>query len=97
MLSELRKYGVGMVLAHQYLTQLDPAILDAILGNVGTLALFRVGPADAEVLARELYPFFSPIDLTNLPNHEVYVRLMIDGRVSPPFSAETVTPSELPF
>src|SRR5439155_8140972 len=48
MLSELRKYGVGMVLAHQYLTQIDPAILDAILGNVGTLVVFRLGPADAE-------------------------------------------------
>lgn len=97
MLSELRKYRVGMVLAHQYLAQLDPAILDAILGNVGTLICFRVGPPDAEILARELYPYLSSLDLTNLPNHGIYLRLMIEGAVSPPFSAETVTASELPF
>jgi hypothetical protein len=97
MLSELRKYRVGMVLAHQYLGQLEPEILEAILGNVGTMVCFRVGPADAEILARELYPYLSPTDLTNLPNHAIYLRLMIEGAVSPPFSAETVTASELPF
>jgi hypothetical protein len=97
MLSELRKYRVGMVLAHQYLGQLEPEILDAILGNVGTLVAFRVGPADAEILARELYPYLSAGDLGNLPNHAIYLRLMIDGAVSAPFSADTVTACELPF
>jgi hypothetical protein len=95
MLSELRKYHVGMVLAHQYLAQLDPAILDAILGNVGTLICFRVGPADAEILGQEFHPQLSAHDLTNLPNHSIYLRLMINGAVSPPFSAETVTVAEL--
>lgn len=95
MLSELRKYRVGMVLAHQYLTQIDPAILDAILGNVGTLICFRVGLADAEILAREFYPFLSLVDLASLPNHHIYLRLMTDGVISLPFSAETVTGAEL--
>lgn len=96
MLSELRKYHVGLVLAHQYLTQLDPRVLDAVLGNVGTIVCFRVGLADAEIIGREFYPLLSPVDLTNLPNHRIYLRLMIDGAVSLPFSAETVTGSELP-
>jgi hypothetical protein len=56
-----------------------------------------VGPSDTEVLARELHPPFSPVDLTNLPNHAIYLRLMTDGVVSQPFSADTVTASELPF
>jgi hypothetical protein len=96
MLSELRKYRVGMVLAHQYLTQLDEQVLAAVLGNVGTIVSFRVGLADAEILAREFHPFLSPVDLTNLPNHRIYLRLMIDGAVSRPFSAETIRASELP-
>jgi hypothetical protein len=95
MLSELRKYHVGLVLAHQYLTQLDPRVLDAVLGNVGTIICFRVGLADAEIIGREFYPLLSPVDLTNLPNHRIYLRLMIDGAISLPFSAETVTSSEL--
>jgi hypothetical protein len=97
MLSELRKYRVGMVLAHQYLGQIDPVILAAILGNIGTLICFRAGLADAEILAQEFYPFLSPVDLTNLPNHAIYLRLMVDGVISPPFSGETVTASELPL
>jgi len=92
MLSELRKYRVGMTLAHQYLGQLDPAVLDAVVGNVGTLIAFRLGSADAEIFAREFYPVFNQSDFTNLANHQVYLRLMIDGTVSRPFSAETLAP-----
>jgi len=88
MLSELRKFHVGMVLAHQFLSQIDPLIRDAILGNVGTLITFRVGLPDAEFLAKEFFPDFSPLDFTRLPNHEIYLRLMIDGRVSRGFSGE---------
>lgn len=93
MLSELRKYRVNMVLAHQYLAQLDLQIRNAILGNVGTIISFRVGMEDAEILAKEFYPEFAPMDLVGLPNHNIYLRLMVDGRVSPPFSAETLAPS----
>lgn len=90
MLSELRKYRVSLVLANQYLAQLDPEIRQAILGNVGTLVSFRVGPTDARILAREFEPEFTAADLTSLPNHEIYVRLMVEGTVARPFSAEAV-------
>ncbi len=90
MLSELRKYRMGMVLAHQYLSQLDEQIRDAVLGNVGTLISFRVGMSDAEILAKEFYPTFSASDLIRLPNHHVYLKLMIDGVPSEPFSAKTI-------
>jgi DNA helicase HerA-like ATPase len=89
MLAELRKYRVSLVLANQYLGQLEPAVREAVLGNVGTLICFRVGAEDAIWLARELAPVFTPVDLSGLPNHHIYLRLMIDGQVSKPFSAKT--------
>ena len=91
MLSELRKYRAGLVLAHQYLTQLDPQIRDAILGNAGTIVAFRLGLPDAEVIGKEFYPEVSVEDLISLPNYHIYLKLMIDGKVSRPFSAETLT------
>jgi type IV secretory pathway VirB4 component len=90
MLAELRKYRVSMVLANQYLGQLDPAIRDAVIGNVGTLIIFRVSAADAGYLAREMAPTFEETDLIGLPNRHVYLRLMIDGEVSKAFSATTL-------
>ena len=90
MISELRKYGVGLVLAHQHLHQLEPDVRHAVLGNVGTLISFRVGPEDAHVLAKEFEPIFSVHDLLSLPNHDVYLRLMIDRTPSKPFSANTL-------
>jgi len=92
MLSELRKYGVGFVLAHQYLGQLDREIQDAIFGNVGTIIAFRVGFRDAEVLVKELFPVFEVSDLINLPNYSIYLKLIIDGVPSKPFSAATLRP-----
>jgi len=96
MISELRKYKVGLVLANQHLGQLADEVREAVLGNVGTLITFRVGPHDAALLAREFGERFEPIDLMNLPNHHIYLRLMIDGAPSKPFSATTILPSELP-
>ena len=90
MLSELRKFGVGLVMAHQYLQQLDPAIAHAVLGNAGTLISFRLGAYDAGLIAKELEPVFAPVDLLNLPNHHIFLRLMIDGMPSNPFSARTL-------
>ena len=90
MLSELRKYRVGMILAHQYLSQLDPQVRDAVLGNVGTIITFRVGASDAEVLEKEFSPEFSALDLTTLPNYHIYLKLMVEGVVSRPFSGETL-------
>lgn len=94
MISELRKYHVGLVLAHQHLHQLEPDVRAAVLGNVGTLITFRVGADDARVIERELDPTFSTLDLVNLPNHSMYLKLMIDGSPSQPFSATTVLPDE---
>jgi hypothetical protein len=91
-LSEARKYGLSLVLAHQYLDQLDDEMRAAILGNVGTLISFRVGAEDAKYLAREFYPVFTEADLVNLPNHHIYLKLMIDGVSSHPFSAFTLPP-----
>jgi len=87
MLPELRKYRVSLTLAHQHLAQLDRQIQGAILGNVGTLIAFRVGVVDARLLAREFAPVFSAEDLVNLPNHEICLKLMVDGVVSRGFSA----------
>src|SRR5690606_18652734 len=90
MLSELRKYRLGLNLAHQYLSQLDPLVRDAVLGNAGSLITFRLGPADAPFLAREFEPTFSGIDLLRLPNYHMYLILMVDGVITRPFSATTI-------
>jgi hypothetical protein len=95
MFSELRKYRVGLVLAHQHLHQLEPDVRHAVLGNVGTMIAFRLGAEDAHVIARELAPEFDPEDLLSLPNHTVYLKLMIDGAPSRPFSAVTLRPGAL--
>jgi len=89
-LSEARKYGLNLILSHQYIEQLDEKIRGAIFGNVGTIISFRVGPEDAKYLAREFYPVFEEADLVNLPNYHIYLKLLIDGTTSEPFSAVTM-------
>lgn len=89
MMAELRKYGVGLTLAHQHMHQLEPAIRHAVIGNAATLIAFRVGSEDASVLAKEFQPSFDALDVMNLANHHIYLRLMIDGVPSKPFSART--------
>jgi len=89
MFSELRKFKVGMILAHQYMHQLDDEIKHAILGNIGTLISFRVGTEDAKQLIKEMHPMFQIEDFVNLPNYAIYLKLMIDGVPSQPFSAIT--------
>ena len=91
MLSELRKYGVGLTLTHQFMHQLEPDIRHAVFGNVGTVVSFRVGPEDAGIMATEFQPAFGVDDLINLPNRSFYLRLMIDGTPSRPFSGRTIT------
>ena len=95
MLSELRKYRLSLVLAHQYLTQLELPIRDAILGNAGTIIVFRIGATDAEFIEQEFVPEFKASDFTHLPNYHIYLKMMIDGRVSKPFSAATLPPDLL--
>ncbi len=94
MLSELRKYRVGMILANQYLFQLEPQVREAVLGNVGTLISFRLGVKDAQYMAKEFHPTFSFDDITNLPNYGIYLKLLIDGNPSKSFSATTLMPVE---
>jgi hypothetical protein len=80
------------VLANQHLHALEPDIRHAVLGNVGTLVSFRLGVEDAQLMAKEFQPVFGVEDLTNLPNHNIYLKLMINGVPSRPFSARTISP-----
>lgn len=91
MLSEARKYRLGLILAHQHLSQIDSEVSDAIFGNVGNLVAFRVGPKDAPFLAR-MVPPFSARDLQNQPNHRVVVQMMHRSARLAPFSASMYPP-----
>ncbi|MEK7541117.1 MAG: CxxC-x17-CxxC domain-containing protein [Patescibacteria group bacterium] len=91
-LSEARKYRLNLILGHQYITQMEETVRDAVFGNVGTLAVFRVGAEDAEFLEKEFNPEFTAQDLCNLPKYNIYLKLMIDGVAGHPFSAETLPP-----
>jgi len=91
-LSEARKYRLNLVLAHQYITQMVDEVRDAVFGNVGTLVSFRVGAYDAEYLEKEFMPEFTAQDLVNLDFAQIYLKLMIDGVASRPFSAITLPP-----
>jgi Helicase HerA, central domain len=91
-LSEARKYRLALTVANQYLDQLDDATLAAALGNVGTLAAFQVGAQDAEVIAEQLGGDVQAQDLLRLPRYHAYVRLLIQGTPSRPFSMQTLAP-----
>ncbi len=93
-LSEARKYRLNLIIAHQYIEQLDEQVRAAVFGNVGTIMCFRVGAADSEFLAKEFFPTFTEEDLVNLTKFNVYMKLMIDGVASSPFSAVTLPPAE---
>src|SRR6185295_29848 len=89
-LAEARKYGLSLFLTHQYLEQIDERIRASIFGNAGTIISFRVGATDAEYLEKEFYPLFNKDDFINLPKYEMYLKLMIDGATSQPFSADSI-------
>lgn len=91
-LSEARKYRLSLIMAHQYIKQLDEKVADAVFGNVGTIVTFRVGSDDAEILEKEFTPTFLGEDIVNLPKFHVYLKLMIDGMASQPFSAASLQP-----
>lgn len=91
MLSELRKYRLALVLSHQHTSQADSSVMDAIWGNAGSLMSFRVGASDAAIIAKQFAADIpTPRDLINLPNYHLFVKLMIDGTQTKPFSARTV-------
>ncbi|MEI6396939.1 MAG: type IV secretion system DNA-binding domain-containing protein [Candidatus Taylorbacteria bacterium] len=91
-LSEARKYKLNLTIAHQYVEQMDEFVRPAIFGNIGTMMVFRVGATDAEFLEKEFAPQFEIEDLVNLGFAQVYLKLMIDGLTSSPFSATTLPP-----
>src|SRR3989344_2578090 len=95
-LSEARKYRLSLIIAHQYVAQMDEIVRDAVFGNVGTIITFRVGAEDAELLEKELAPEFTAIDVVNLAKYNIYLKLMIDGVASRAFSASTMPPIAKP-
>ena len=95
-LSEARKYKLRLIIAHQYVEQMEEEVRDAVFGNVGTTVSFRVGPFDAETLETIFAPQFEATDLVNLGFAQIYLTLMIRGVGSPPFSATTIAPFDPP-
>ncbi|MBY0538582.1 type IV secretion system DNA-binding domain-containing protein [Patescibacteria group bacterium] len=95
-LSEARKYHLNLIIAHQYIEQMEEEVRDAVFGNVGTTISFRVGPFDAETLETVFTPRFLAADLVNLGFAQIYLTLMIDGIGSQPFSARTLDPIKPP-
>ncbi len=89
-LSEARKYGICLTVAHQYVGQLLPRVQAAVLGNTGSIIIFRVGGEDAERLEAEMDPIFKIKDMINLGMQEFYIKMTIDGETYDPFSAETL-------
>ena len=94
-LSEARKYRLNLILAHQFMSQLDETVLDAVLGNVGSIVSFRVGALDTEILEKEFDPVFYANDSVNLDKYNIYLKLMIDGVSTRPFSATTLLPIDI--
>jgi len=95
-LSEARKYKLNLTLAHQYIEQMEEEVRDAVFGNVGTTICFRVGAYDADILEKEFAPVFIAEDMVNLGSFQIYLKLMIDGIGSQPFSATTMSPIKEP-
>lgn len=98
-LSEARKYRLDLIVAHQYMGQLvddkgKSDVRDAILGNAGTLCIGRIGPEDADILAKEFVPTFGSYDLLNPPPFSYYTKLLIDGKASKPFNMAGYPPQE---
>lgn len=95
-LAEARKYKLALIIAHQYVAQMEEKVRDAVFGNVGTTISFRVGPLDAELLEKVFAPQFTQNDIINLGMAEIYLSLMINDIGSPPFSARTLPPLARP-
>ncbi|MES2437254.1 MAG: type IV secretory system conjugative DNA transfer family protein [Patescibacteria group bacterium] len=95
-LSEARKYKLNLTIAHQYIEQMSEEVRAAVIGNVGTMIVFRIGSFDAEVLEKEFFPTFTKEDLVSIGQFQMYLKLMIDGVSSQPFSATGLPPIEKP-
>ncbi len=95
-LSEARKYGLNLIVANQFTTQLTDEIRDAVFGNVGSIVSFRVGTNDAEFLAKQFAPVFDMDDLQRLPNYNTVARMLIGGVPAQPFSMAIMPPLGTP-
>jgi len=93
-LSEARKYRLSLNIAHQYITQLEENIKNAVFGNVGSMAVFRVGTEDANFLEQKFKPTFSSADITKLDNFNAYVSMLVAGQPIKPFNIKTLPPEE---
>jgi hypothetical protein len=96
-LSEARKYHLNLIMTNQYIAQMPETVRDAVFGNVGTLISFRVGAPDAAALKQEFAPVFEEVDLVNLDNYHIYVKMSIDGVTCPAFSSVTLPRSAKKF
>lgn len=92
-LAEGRKYKLNLIIAHQFIGQLQEKIRDAVFGNIGSMVVFRVGAEDAEFIVKQYKPVFTESDLLNIDNFSAYVKLLINGKTSTPFNIETYPPS----
>jgi len=93
-LSEARKYKLGLTVAHQFIAQLDEDIKDAVFGNVGSMAVFRTGPEDSQIFEHQFSPTFDSNDIMNVPNWNAYLKVLANGTPTKPFSIATTAPQE---
>ncbi len=91
-LSEARKYKLSLTVVHQFIAQLDQNIKDAVFGNVGSIVTFRVGTEDAQFLEQQYAPVFSAKDIMNVPNYNAFLRILVNGVPTKPFSMATMPP-----
>ena len=93
-LSEARKYRLSLNIAHQYITQLEENIKNAVFGNVGSMAVFRVGTEDASFLEPKFKPQFTAQDITKLDNYNAYMSMLVNGQPTKPFNLKTLAPEK---
>ena len=93
-LSEARKYKLSLNMAHQFIAQLNEGIRDAVFGNVGSMAVFRVGNDDAEYLSKQFEPTFDMKDIANLDNWNAYLKILANGQPQDPFNIQTIAPEK---
>ncbi|MSU44740.1 hypothetical protein EXS45_00980, partial [Candidatus Nomurabacteria bacterium] len=93
-LSESRKYRLSLNIAHQYITQLEEKIKNAVFGNVGSMAVFRVGTEDANFLEQKFKPQFTAVDITKLDNYNAYMSMLVNGQPVKPFNIKTLAPEK---
>lgn len=94
-LSEARKYGLGLHMAHQFIAQLDEGIKNAVFGNVGSMAVFRVSSEDAAFLEKRFAPQFTADDIMKIPNRNAYLQMLGNGSPLTPFNISTLALEEV--